>query len=343
MLRSYTPLEIPGLNWWLVAEMSRKEAFLPLQQLTGRTVTTGVVVAFLFLVSAWLLGNSVTEPVRRLAEGARRLGEGDFGIRLRVTSSDELGDLARTFNRMVANLQKTTVSRDELDLANQKLRHERKELKALAKLLIEAQELERTSLARELHDDFTQRIAALAIRAGQLKNAVAEGSARDFREELDQLQQGLSRLSRDVHGLSRRLHPSILKDLGLVAAIEHECRSFFERGGPVAELETTGDLNSLPEDMQTGIYRIVQEGLTNIARHSGATEVSICLERDAGFVTLSIRDNGHGFSREAPDWKPGLGLASMTERARLLGGKLEVQSNPGEGTTINMHIPEAVE
>lgn len=329
VIRSYTPLEIPGLSWWLVAEMSRQEAFEPLRQLSLQTITVGLVVAILFLVSAWWLGDSVTKPVLRLAEGARRLGERDFGVHLPVTSSDELGDLAIAFNRMATNLEKTTVSRDEL--------------KTLAKLLIETQELERNSLSRELHDDFTQRLAALAIRAGRLKNAAQAQQSEILRGELDEIQQGLSRISRDVHRMSRRLHPSILDDLGLVAAIENECRGFFERGGPVVDLEIAGELNSLPKETQIAIYRIVQEGLTNISRHAGATEVEIALRRENGSITLSIHDNGAGFSRESAGWKPGLGLASMAERARLLGGQLEVKSRPGEGTGITMTIPEEVQ
>jgi|GEM_PF-1472463 len=340
VIRAFTPLDIEGMRWFLVAEMSQQEAFEPLRQLSARITSIGMLVGLVFLVTAWWIAGSVTKPVLRLADGVRRLGERDFGVHLPVTSSDELGDLAMAFNRMTTNLQKTTVSRDELDQANRELRSERKELKTLAKLLIEAQELERNRLARELHDDFTQRLAALAIHAGRVKNALHGEQSDAFRSELEEIQEGLSRLSKDVHGLSRRLHPSILDDLGLVAAVENECRGYFERGGAVVDWEVSGEFQSLPMETQVTIYRIVQEGLRNTFRHAGATEISLSLQRDNNATTLVIQDNGVGFSRDQANWKAGLGLASMVERAKLVGGVLTVESAVGVGTVIKMTIPE---
>lgn len=343
VFRAWTPLDIPGLNWRLVAEMSTEEAFDPLRLLSLRTFTAGAVVAALFLVAAWLLGDSVTRPVLRLAEGARRLGERDFGVHLPVTSSDELGELAQAFNRMATNLERTTVSRDELDVANRELRQKRAELEVLTDRLIHSQETERARLARELHDDFTQRIASLAIRAGTLKKLPPEVQAGALNAELTQLQTGLSALGDDLHGLSRRLHPSVLDELGLVAAIEGECRGFFERGGPVVELDAQGDFEALSAETQLALYRIVQESLRNCFRHAEATEAEIELRRENGNTTLRIRDDGKGFSRSDENWKPGLGLASMMERARLLGGQCEIDSSPGRGCTIVVIVPESTD
>ncbi|MCW5966357.1 MAG: HAMP domain-containing protein [Bryobacterales bacterium] len=340
VFRAYTQVAIPWVKWRLVAEMSTKEALEPLRLLTVRTVTAGAVIAALFLASAWWLAGFVTEPVLRLAEGARRLGQRDFGVHLPVTSYDELGELAEAFNRMATDLDRTTVSRDELDIANHELRSKRAELEVLAERLIQAQEVERARLARELHDDFTQRIAALAIRAGRLKNLEGEARMAALQVELEAIQKGLSRLGDDVHGLSRRLHPSILDELGLVAAIESECRGFFERGGPVVDFQHSGDFAGLPPDTQRSFYRIVQESLRNIFRHADATEVEIQLRHHPGACSLSIRDNGRGFQRDDPDWKAGIGLVSMGERARLLGGTCDIASSPGEGTTITITIPD---
>ncbi len=342
VFRVHTPLMIPGVKWHLVAEMSTQEAYEPLRQLSERTIRIGAVVAALFLASAWWLAGFVTKPVLRLAEGARRLGERDFGVHLPVTSADELGDLAAAFNRMATNLERTTVSRDELDRANQELRSKGAELEVLTDRLIQAQETERARLARELHDDFTQRVAVLAIRAGRLKNLVVGGQTTALHGELEEIQKGLSALGDDVHRLSRRLHPSILDELGLVAAIEGECRGFFERGGPVVDFHSDGDFADLHADTQLALYRIVQEALRNIFRHAGASEVDIQLRREGNGATLCICDNGRGFRRDSPEWKPGLGLASMAERARLLGGHCEIVSTPGEGTRITISVPESV-
>ncbi|HYP13802.1 MAG TPA: ATP-binding protein, partial [Bryobacteraceae bacterium] len=99
-------------------------------------------------------------------------------------------------------------------------------------------------------------------------------------------------------------------------------------------------LGILPPDVQLTVYRIVQEGLRNVARHSGAGEVALCIDRQEGSVKLVIEDDGRGFDRSDPAWKPGLGLASMTERARLIGGTMTIQAAPGRGTRVCLEVPE---
>lgn len=314
-LRSEAQLAIPGLDWILVTEIETAEAFAPIRSLRRRTVGAGLLVASLFLAAAWKLGRSVTGPVLALAAGARRLANRDFHVRLPVTTNDEIGELAASFNDMAERLDRTTVSRDELERLNQRL--------------IRAQEDERSRLARELHDDITQRLAALAIRAGRLKQ-------QPQRAGLEELQHGLSRISDDIHGFSRRLHPAILDDLGLIAAIESECRGFFESGGPPVDFQHSGEFEQLAPDARLTLYRIVQESLRNTLRHASATEVSIHLAAEPTGFKLTISDNGVGFDRSAPGWHAGLGLASMEERMRLLGGTLRIESDNGVRITAEM-------
>ncbi len=319
VLRSQTELRIPGLDWRLVVEIDKAEAFAPLDRLRRRTIAAGLAVSALFLAAAWKLGRSVTHPVLALAAGARRLGARDFGVQLPVESADEIGELATAFNDMARRLQQTTVSRDELEQLNQRL--------------ITAQEDERSRLARELHDDVTQRMAALAIRAGRIK----QSPSANLTQELEEIQRGLSRLSDDLHGLSRRLHPAILDELGLIAAIESECRGFFESGGPPVEFNHSGDPGRLTPDARLALYRIVQESLRNALRHSQATELNIGLHSSPAQVKLTIEDNGVGFDRNAPGWRAGLGLASMEERVRLLNGEVTIDSR--QGTRIQVTLP----
>ncbi|MEZ5398541.1 MAG: HAMP domain-containing protein [Bryobacteraceae bacterium] len=317
VLRSHGPLESPKLGWTLVAEMETREAFAPLRALERRFLMIALAVAAALLLAAHWLANSVTRPVLALARSARQLGEGAFGTRVGVETGDEIGQLAASFNRMAKDLEKTTVSK--------------KELEVLAGRLIDAQENERSRLARELHDDFSQRLAAAAIEAGTLAQRAGGG---EFRAGLERVRGALAGLSDDIHGLSWRLHPATLEDLGLAAAIESECRSFFERGGAAVDF-TCGELpEPLPRETTLALFRIVQESLRNIERHAGADEVAVRLSAAAGGVDLEIRDNGQGFDRSTPGWRAGLGLASMEERVRLLGGRLRVESKPGAGTTI---------
>ena len=331
VIRSHAKLDLPGLDWILVAEMETAEAFGPVRKLQVRLLVVGILVSLGFLGAAFILGGSVTRPVMALVNGTGRLGGRDFGVRLPVESSDEIGQLAESFNRMAERLEHTTVSRDDLDRANQ-------ELESLNARLITAQEEERRRLARELHDDLTQRIAAVAITAGMLKKTAEPGSAT-WRQGLEDIQRQLVDISNDVHSISRRLHSATLDDLGLIAAIEGECRGFFERGGPPVDFQHSGSSQPLSKDVQLAIYRIVQEALRNIFRHADADEVSIRLNASANFVSLEIEDDGLGFDQHGPDWRPGVGLASMSERARLVGGDLTIRSRPGEGTVISAKLP----
>jgi signal transduction histidine kinase len=233
-------------------------------------------------------------------------------------AQDEIGQLEAAFNRMSEDLRKTTVSRDELEV--------------LAGRLISAHEEERTRVARELHDDLVQRLAAVTIEAGRLSEGPSAAA-------IEQLKRRLAGLAEDVHRLSRRLHPAMIEELGLEAALESEIRAFVERGGPPVELSVGGPLQRLSPDGRLALFRISQEGLRNIYRHSNASEVTLQIRGVDGAVELELRDDGQGFDRSAPGWHAGLGLASMEERTRLLGGSFAVESEPGRGTRILARLP----
>lgn len=326
VLRSHAPLRIDDLHWAIIAEIDNEEALIPVVALRQRILSIGLAVALvLFLAASWL-GASVTRPVLALAAVARRLGRGERGSRMPVRGRDEIAQLAADFNRMSDDLARTSVSRDEFQ--------------ALAGRLITAQEDERKRVARELHDDFTQRLAAAAIEAGVLERSAAD-APQSVRAALAKLKQELALISDEVHSLSRRLHPAMLDDLGLAAAIEGECRAVFERGGPLVDLRIEGDFTSVSKDAQLALYRITQEALRNIHKHAGSADAELSLVRTAAGVELTVRDHGQGFDRHHPGWHPGLGLASMEERARLLGGRLQVESRVGSGTTIRVWLPES--
>lgn len=321
VLRSQAPLQLPGLDWMVVAEISAEEAFAPARRLTLRMVTLAVVIGVLFLVASWLLSRSITRPLLALSEGVARLGAGAFHTRVAATSRDEVGVLARAFNDMAERLERTTVSKENLEL--------------LADRLLTAQEEERARVARELHDDFAQRFASLALDLG----ALDRGPASRFPERLTRAKGAVASLANDLRSLSRRLHPSILDDLGLVAAVESECRLTQERGGPSVVLQSEGPVDELPKDTQLTLYRTVQEGLRNVVKHARARSVDVRLSCLPGRARLEIADDGQGFRRDEPSWRPGLGLASLEERARILGGRFELDASPGQGTRLVVEVP----
>lgn len=211
------------------------------------------------------------------------------------------------------------------------------ESRHLAGKLLTAQEDESKRLARELHDDLSQRLAASAIEAGKLEQQSAEDS--EARVRLSDLKSSLVAIADDVHQISRQIHPAILDDLGLEDALRSECNGFGERYGYKVQFRC-GDLpGDLPKDIALCLYRIVQEALRNIAKHAMTDAVDIVLRADTEFAYLEVRDLGCGFVPSEVHGKPGLGLASMEERVRLVRGEFTVSTNPGRGTAITVRIP----
>jgi PAS domain S-box-containing protein len=202
--------------------------------------------------------------------------------------------------------------------------------------LVRAQEEERRRIARELHDDLTQRLAVLAIEAGKLEQAPgspdeARRKARDMREQLVALSEG-------VHSLSRQLHPSILDDLGLVDALRAECLGMGQRDGIAVQFGTHGVPNDLSREVVLCVYRVAQEALRNVARHAQTRRASVRLWANDRELLLQVRDRGVGFDVAARG-KTGLGLSSMRERVRLVRARLTVRTRPGEGTRVTVRVP----
>jgi signal transduction histidine kinase len=209
-------------------------------------------------------------------------------------------------------------------------------IRELAGRLIDAQEQERARLARELHDDITQRLARLAIDVGRCELGTAEVSpaetARGVRE-------GLVELSEDVHALSYRLHPSILEDLGLAAALRAESEHFTRQESVPVDVKLREIPEEIPGEPALCLFRVAQEALRNIARHARARVVELSLRGLDGGLQLAVRDDGCGFDPAGPRTRASLGLVSMGERVRSLGGELDIESAPGHGTTVLAWVP----
>jgi signal transduction histidine kinase len=148
----------------------------------------------------------------------------------------------------------------------------------------------------------------------------------------------VNNLAEDIHRMSRQLHPAILDDLGLEAALGEECDSFSRHAGIPVEFQAADVPRSLPEDVALCLYRIAQESLRNIGKHAQATNVRMLLTLERNVVTLSIVDVGDGFDLDEVKGKGGLGLISMEERARLVNGVLTIQSQPGVGTRVELQV-----
>jgi len=213
----------------------------------------------------------------------------------------------------------------------------RNETRQLAGRILTAQEDERKRIARELHDDISQRLAAGAIEAGKAEQAWAAPHAS--RAALAGLKEHLIALSDDVHRLSRQLHPAILDDLGLKDALRAECDRVAERGRLAVNFRCGQLPAHVPKALALCVYRIAQEALRNAVKHAQADRVDVTLNADLEFLDLEVRDFGRGFDPAAARKEAGLGLASMEERVRLVGGELSICSGPGQGTCIQVRVP----
>jgi PAS domain S-box-containing protein len=268
----------------------------------------------------------------RVARGAKTY-EGEF--RLRHKDGHYVQVLSRGFPvRREAGGPVVRIVGTHFDLTERKAAEAERARTELLAHLVFAQEDERRRIAREMHDQFGEQLTTLALRIGALRAASRDNPA--FAELVDALEAVAQQLDRDVDQLVWQLRPTALDDLGLRAALTNYVQDWSRRVGIAAELHTAGLLDDrLPSDVETALYRIAQEALTNVARHARATQVEIILERRGDHVLLAVEDNGVGFEQTTEgDAGQGFGLHGMRERASLIGATLEIESAAGQGTTI---------
>ncbi len=222
-----------------------------------------------------------------------------------------------------------------LDVNRLRRRAAEREVRVLNRRLLSAFEDERRHLGRELHDDVSQRLARLAIDVARVERG-GTGSADAV--DLRSVREEIVVLSADIHALSRRLHPTILDDLGLVEAVRAEVENFARGGSITVNLRLAEPEGPLSRDAALSLYRVVQEALRNVARHARAGSVEISLRPSSGGYEVEVRDDGVGFDPAARRGT-GIGLSSMRERMRLVGGRLSVSSEPRRGTSVVVWAP----
>jgi len=208
----------------------------------------------------------------------------------------------------------------------------------LGRSLIAFQEDERKRIGRELHDDITQRLSLLAVDLDLLARC-AQGIRPTYKNELERVTANVRSMASDVQALSHRLHPSKLEQLGLVPALKSLCRDVGKQGGIRAGFSSSPTLPTLSGPVQLCIYRVAQECLRNVVKHSKATGVHVELRLRREQLSLSITDDGIGIDPKLQRTREGLGFVSMRERLRIVDGRFTVRSKPGEGTRIEVCVP----
>ncbi|MCX6637998.1 MAG: sensor histidine kinase, partial [Acidobacteria bacterium] len=214
-------------------------------------------------------------------------------------------------------------------------------LRQLSRQLVQAQEEERKAISRELHDEVGQMLTALRMDLGGLERMGA-ASASGFEERLASTKRLTEDTLRAVRDLSLGLRPSMLDDLGLGPALEWQAREFSRRSGTPVNVRLEGNLAGLPEAHRTCVFRVVQEALTNCARHAEARDIRVGVHGHADSLFVTVEDDGAGMP-EGDAHGRGIGLIGIQERVRQLGGSLEIFSQPGRGTTLKVTLPVKLE
>jgi PAS domain S-box-containing protein len=217
-------------------------------------------------------------------------------------------------------------------------RRSEEKLQTLRNRLSRTQEEERSRIARDLHDDIGQRLALLTIDLEQMKLA-SQQDGLAFASELEALVRTASEITSDVHNVSRRLHPSQVELLGLAPALNNFCREFANRNSMRIQFTSACLTCKIPEEASLCLFRVAQEAVRNVHKHSGCREALVELDEISGSLRLRISDRGSGFDPTSAEASQGLGLLSMEERLRSMGGELFVHSRPGGGTSIEASIP----
>src|SRR6516165_5625700 len=216
-------------------------------------------------------------------------------------------------------------------------KHSEEALSDMTGKLVEAQEQERVRIARELHDDINQRLALVAIGLDQLREKHKDLSS-EVRGRVQELQQMTSDISSSVYALSHELYSSIPDSLGLARSMKSWCKEFGERRKMEIDFKSH-DLPRLPQEISLCLFRVLQEALHNAAKHSGVKRIEVQLAKNSCEIHLTVRDSGRGFEMGAAGQSKGLGLTSMKERVRLVGGTITIESKPMGGATIHVRVP----
>jgi PAS domain S-box-containing protein len=221
-----------------------------------------------------------------------------------------------------------------IDVTDQKLAQEA--LERLSGKLIDAQEKERSRIARELHDDICQRLTLLSL---EIQHAMQDSDGARPRDRMEEVWEHCSEIAGDVQALSHELHSSMLDLLGLTAAVKNFCREFSNQQGIVVEFAHSGVPQPLPRDVSLCLFRVVQEALHNAAKHSGVDFCEVNLRGKPDGIDLEVHDAGKGFNLENVQKNGGLGLISMQERVHLVRGTFAIDSKTNHGTAIRVRVP----
>lgn len=359
-----TAAPVAGTSWMLELSDVGPDPTAPITAFRRRSLWLAPTLAAIAMLLGWGIARSVRQPLVDLTAAAERIAKGDLGRRIdtrrAAAGGGEVERLAIALEQMRRDLQESI---GEIECANAELERriaertselaalntrleERERLRQkLLRQVISAQEDERKRVARELHDETSQALAALGIGVDLALDGCGRDPADITRNRLLDVRRLVDRMHHELQRLIVNLRPSVLDDLGLEAAIRWYAERYLAGAGIAVRCEFNGLEQRLPPDIETATFRLVQEALSNVVRHASADLVLLQASLSDGRLTIEIEDDGVGFDQgnivRSPDSLRGVGLLGMQERIEILGGEMTIDSAPGSGTRVLFSIPVA--
>lgn len=331
------PSSLKARHLYIALEIPQKIAFAASERIFIRNIILlGFFAALAVFMVWWASDVLVLRRINTIVQASRRLANGDLASRIApIRSGDELSHLARVFNDMASALELREVKEQQ---AKDALKRSREQLRNLASYLQDVREQERTRIAREIHDDFGQSLTILKMDLSWLKKHMIQDNPK-IHSKIDSMSNVIDASLQTLHTVSSELRPVILDDFGLESAVEWQAEEFKSRTGLRCRVESSvTDLN-LTKEQSTAVFRIFQETLTNIMRHSNATEVDVRLEMNKGELILEVADNGRGITEAEISNSQSFGLLGIRERLYPWNGQVDFIGHPNKGTRVNVRLP----
>ncbi len=321
VLSSFGKINILNLNWVILAEIDYKEVTIPIYKIRNEIIFISIFIFLLVLVVVIILSKRITYPIQKLNQAAHEVGSGNLDVEIVKKTDDEIGELTETFNLMVKKLKAQS---EELEVEKAKR----------LRSLIDGQEFERQRLSRELHDSLGQLLIALKLKFESSFKKTEEPS--DVQINLGNL---FDKTIEETRRISNNLMPAALSEFGLTTAIRNICNDISETSNINIELIAKGSSKELNSEIKTYLFRIIQEAMTNIVKHSHAKNAKINLNFTNENVFVVISDDGVGFNSIIKKQTKSNGLNNISDRVSLLNGKFSIKTAHKKGTIINIEIP----
>ena len=322
VLSSYAKINIPNLNWVLLSEIDYREVLKPVYRTRNEIVIVSIFIFTLVLLVVIILSKRITGPIQRLISAAHEVGQGNLDVKVKTKLNDEIGELTDTFNQMVVRLE---VQAKDLEVEKQKS----------LKSLFNGQEVERQRLSRELHDSLGQFLIGL-----KLKYESCMRESMDKSEEFESMGLLFDQTIEEARRISNNLMPAALSEFGLTTAVRNICNSISDISDIDIQFTSKGNAKELNMDVEIYLFRIIQEALTNILKHSEAKNAWVRIDFEKERIFVIISDDGKGFDKNNITSKNSNGLSNIKDRVLLLKGVLVIESKIDEGSRLEITLPK---